>query len=187
MSRQSCRSRLHAACRSMLAGALALFFLLPTVQNAAAMEVERPERTQADTSYYGWLTVPEEDTVARAELPEQGLALTEGQTVSLTLDIPQAGEYAVAVSYHADQNVVLDSTMTVVWAGLPAVKTAVYSLWQDETKEYALDRYGNEVTSLQTTLNTPVEDYVRDSTKHGRSAGSVLPQGGQADGAGVQR
>ena len=31
MSRQSCRSRLHAACRSMLAGALALFFLLPTV------------------------------------------------------------------------------------------------------------------------------------------------------------
>ena len=27
MSRQSCRSRLHAACRSMLAGALALFFL----------------------------------------------------------------------------------------------------------------------------------------------------------------
>ena len=164
MSRQSCRSRLHAACRSMLAGALALFFLLPTVQNAAAMEVERPERTQADTSYYGWLTVPEEDTVARAELPEQGLALTEGQTVSLTLDIPQAGEYAVAVSYHADQNVVLDSTMTVVWAGLPAVKTAVYSLWQDETKEYALDRYGNEVTSLQTTLNTPVEDYVRDST-----------------------
>ncbi len=164
MSRQSCRSRLHAACRSMLAGALALFFLLPTVQNAAAMEVERPERTQADTSYYGWLTVPEEDTVARAELPEQGLALTEGQTVSLTLDIPQAGEYAVAVSYHADQNVVLDSTMTVVWAGLPVVKTAVYSLWQDETKEYALDRYGNEVTSLQTTLDTPVEDYVRDST-----------------------
>lgn len=90
MSRQSCRSRLHAACRSVLAGALALFFLLPAVQNAAAMEVERPERTQADTSYYGWLTVPEEDTVARAELPEQGLALTEGQTVSLTLDIPQA-------------------------------------------------------------------------------------------------
>lgn len=108
MSRQSCRSRLHAACRSMLAGALALFFLLPAVQNAAAMEVERPERTQADTSYYGWLTVPEEDTVAQAELPEQGLALTEGQTVSLTLDIPQTGEYAVAVSYHADQNVVLD-------------------------------------------------------------------------------
>lgn len=90
MSRQSCRCRLHTACRSVLAGALALLFLLPTVQSAAAMEVERPERTQADTAYYGWLTVPEEDTVARAELPEQGLALTEGQSVSLTLDIPQA-------------------------------------------------------------------------------------------------
>lgn len=52
----------------------------------------------------------------------------------------------------------------MAWTGCPAVKTAVYSLWQDETKEYALDRYGNEVTSPQKTLDTPVEDYVRDST-----------------------
>lgn len=187
MSRQSCRCRLHTACRSVLAGALALLFLLPTVQSAAAMEVERPERTQADDSLYGWLTVPEEDTVARAELPEQGLALTEGQSVSLTLDIPQAGEYAVVLSYHADQNVVLDSTMTVAWTGCPAVKTAVYSLWQDETKEYALDRYGNEVTSPQKTLDTPVEDYVRDSTSMDAAPVLFSLEAGQADGAGVQR
>lgn len=90
MSRQSCRSRLHAACRSVLAGALALFFLLPAVQNAAAMEVE-----PAGTDAGGYILLRMADCSGRGYrgaggAAEQGLALTEGQTVSLTLDIPQA-------------------------------------------------------------------------------------------------
>ena len=55
-----------------------------------------------------------------------------------------------------------------------------YGLWQDATKEYALDRYGNEVTPEQVLLDEYVQDYVRNSKSmdkeaihYALSAGSV--------------
>ncbi len=167
MNRQSSVLRRHFRCRGILSVMLVLLLLSPEWPSVSALTVERPERAAADVSYHSWLTVPEEDTVAQAAIPEQGIALKEDQPVSFKLNIPQSGSYALAVVYHTDTDVILDSTLTVSWAdsGIPAVKTAVYSLWQDESKDYALDRYGNEVTSHQVTLENPVEDYVRDSTQ----------------------
>jgi len=42
-----------------------------------------------------------------------------------------------------------------------SVRAEVYSFWQDETKDYALDRYGNEVSPAQVVLAQDVTDYVR--------------------------
>lgn len=153
---------------SVLAFVLVMSTGIPVVSAASSEknEFERPERVSADTSFKGWLTVPEESVVASAKLPKE-VTLAVGEEISLEFDVPKKGSYAVALTYQMVEKTVLDSTMTVTQkdeAGETekSVITKVYSLWQDESKEYQVDRYGNEVTPSQMTLQEDVTDYVRD-------------------------
>lgn len=134
----------------------------------AGEEIKRPERAEWDTTYHSWLTVPEDSVVAFAKLTEEA-TLSVGEEISLEFDIPQKGNYAVALTYQMVEKTVLDSTVTVTQKGetdetSKSVITEVYSLWQDESKEYQIDRYGNEVTPSQVALQEDITDYVRDFT-----------------------
>lgn len=153
---------------------------------AATKNVARPNRPDADTGFYGWLTVPQEAIVAEAQIPEGGISIAPKEEKQFAVTVPKAGNYAIVLTYRTEENVVLDSTVTVCptdgnGKSIGSVMTAVYSLWRDDTKDYALDRYGNEVTPAQKTLETDVTDYVRDhSSVDGDSVSFDFPAGEQS-------
>ncbi len=148
-------------------------------------EIVRPDRGAADTSYRGWLTVPQEDTVAAARIPEGGQNIGMKEEKVFDITVPGAGDYAIALTYTLPEAAVLDSTVTVTQMSaegenIQSVRAEVYSLWQDETKDYALDRYGNEVSPAQVTLSRDVTDYVRSySSADGGATVFHFPEGEQ--------
>ena len=132
----------------------------------ADAEIVRPTRVEADTAYGGWITVPEEDTVATAQISQGGQSIDMKEEKIFDITVPQAGDYAIALTYTLPKAAVLDSTVAVTQLSaegeaIRSVRAEVYSLWQDETKDYDLDRYGNEVSPAQVTLSQDVTDYVR--------------------------
>ena len=138
-----------------------------TAMASSSADMPRPERAEADTAYRGWVTVPEADTVAEAEVPEAGESIGIREEKEFAVTVPAAGDYAVVLTYAMQNNAVLDSTVNVNHLSaegevLQSARAEVYSLWQDETKDYAMDRYGNEVTPAQLTLAQDVTDYVRE-------------------------
>lgn len=129
-------------------------------------EIPRPVRTGADTQYRGWVTVPEESVIAEARVAAGGEAIGFQEEKRFSITVPREGDYALAMTYRMDEPAVLDHTVTVNQLSpqgelTNSVRTEVYSLWQDETKDYPMDRYGNEVSPAQLTLAQPVTDYVR--------------------------
>lgn len=158
--------------KKFLASVLSIVLVMTTgipVVSAASSEkkdFERPERVSADTSFKGWLTVPENSVVASTKLSEE-VTMKVGEEKTLEFDVPKKGTYAITLTYQMVDKTVLDSTVTVTQMDeggetVKSVITKVYSLWQDESKEYQVDRYGNEVTPSQVTLQEDVTDYVRD-------------------------
>ena len=146
-------------------------------------DLPRPDRAEADTSYRGWITVPEEDTVARAEVAEGGVLIGTGEEKRFSVDVPAAGDYAVVLTYAMKEAAVLDATVTVqlqASGNVQSARTEVYSLWCDESKDYALDRYGNEVSPAQVTVDRDVTDYVREySSADGKAVVFHFPAGAQ--------
>lgn len=152
--------------------ALCFSVLLSVVVPVAAVaadggkDLPRPDRAEVDTSYRGWVTVPEEDTVACADVAQGGVSVGMKEEKRFSVTVPEAGDYAIVLKYAMEEAAVLDATVTVsLLSGGDTVQSAraeVYSLWQDETKDYALDRYGNEVSPSQVTLSQDVTDYVRE-------------------------
>ena len=129
-------------------------------------DVPRPDRAEADTAFRGWITVPEADIVASAEVAQGGVTVGIKEEKCFSVAVPEAGDYAIVLTYAMTGNAVLDSTVTVKLlteqgSVTQSARAEVYSLWQDETKDYALDRYGNEVSPSQVTLDRDVTDYVR--------------------------
>lgn len=129
-------------------------------------EIPRPDRAAADTAYRSWVTVPEEDIVAQAEVAEAGESIGIREEKEFPVTVPKAGDYAIVLTYAMKDAAVLDSTVTVSQLSpegtvVQSVRAEVYSFWQDETKDYALDRYGNEVSPAQVVLAQDVTDYVR--------------------------
>ena len=147
--------------------------------------IVRPTRVKADTTYRGWITVPQEDTVAAAQISEGGESIDMKEEKLFDITVPKAGDYSIALTYTLPKAAVLDNTITVTQQStegeaVKSVRAEVYSLWQDETKDYALDRYGNEVSPAQVTLSQDVTDYVRSYS--GADGGPVVfhfPEGAQ--------
>ena len=170
---------------------LIMSFAAPNVSEVSST-VQRPSRhSQSDTSYRGWITIDENMFVATSsaaqmtvkegcpEITEETALLKPGDSVDVEITIPETGDYAVVLEYKMIDGRLLDSTAEVTVAE-HTVLTGVYGLWQDATKEYALDRYGNEVTPEQVLLDEYVQDYVRNSKSmdkeaihYALSAGSV--------------
>ena len=110
--------------------------------------------------------MPEEDIVAQAEVAEAGESIGIREEKEFPVTVPKAGDYAIVLTYAMKVAAVLDSTVTVSQLSpegtvVQSVRAEVYSFWQDETKDYALDRYGNEVSPAQVVLAQDVTDYVR--------------------------
>mgnify|MGYP003289870345 CR=1 FL=1 len=161
-----------AVCITVL---LSIVIAVMAVTGNSEEEVPRPVRAGADTSYRGWLTVSEENLVAAAEIAQSGESIGIKEEQCFTVSIPKSGDYTVVLTYAMEKPAVLDSTVTVrqlnaKGACVQSARAEVYSLWQDETKDYALDRYGNEVSPSQVVLAQDVTDYVREYSSADGSA-----------------
>ena len=127
--------------KKFLASVLSIVLVMTTgipVVSAASSEkkdFERPERVSADTSFKGWLTVPENSVVASTKLSEE-VTMKVGEEKTLEFDVPKKGTYAIALTYQMVDKTVLDSTVTVTQMDeggetVKSVITKVYSLWQE--------------------------------------------------------
>lgn len=159
----------------------------PSVKTIAAAteEAPRPVREEADTAYRGWISVAEEDIVAEEILESLGADIGIKEEKIFDISVPKAGDYAILLTYAMKEAAVLDSTVTVNQLSadgsiVQSARTEVYSLWQDETKDYALDRYGNEVSPSQFALKEDVTDYVREySSVNGEAVAFHFEEGVQ--------
>lgn len=141
---------------------LALCIGVTVLLSDSGEKILRPTRVEADTQFSQWITIPQEDTVAVAEISQGGQSIGMKEEKTFDVTVPEAGDYAIALTYSLPKAAVLDNTVTVtLLSGEASVRAEVYSLWQDETKAYATDRYGNEVSPAQLTLSQDVTDYVR--------------------------
>lgn len=148
-------------CKKIIASAVIAAMLLPQLCSIRIL-AEEPERERDSSSYYnGWTAIDEDQIAAQAGLTEEGVVLQEGTAQAFSLDIPQAGDYWLAVEYETLEDVTLESTLLVSFGGTE-VRTRVISLWQDAGETYKTDRYGNELPSDQETRGEPLLDYVRD-------------------------
>lgn len=169
--------------------AVAMCFAVPGISLAASGDDIRPWRTQLDTSYRGWMTIDNDDIVAKAtpadmtvregepDISEETVLMQPGDSVDIKIAVPKAGEYSVVLEYKVTDGRMLDSAVEVT-AAEQKVHTTVYGLWQDKSKDYSTDRYGNEVTPEQVLLDEYVEDYVRNSKSMNREMVQFsFPQG----------
>ena len=68
-----------------LVGALCVFLLaavcVPVVGviRDSGKGIQRPERAEADTAFRGWVTIPEGDVIAQADIPQGGQSLSMQQ------------------------------------------------------------------------------------------------------------
>lgn len=151
---------------------LLILLTITTCSVSAASNQNGPTRTKADTSFRGWVNVLPENVVTEVVFmkdSENGISVSSGAEISAKVNISTSGKYALALTWRADSEVIFDSTAAVSIIDengneSEVVNTRIYSLWQDKSKDYALDRYGNEITSEQIVLEQNVTDYVRDYT-----------------------
>lgn len=129
---------------------------------------------QTDTQYHGmWMSIPEEDIVqsvspsgmrvagASEAMPSDEYFLLEaGKTLSVSLSVPADGDYSVALTYQRSQHMISDSSAQASLAG-EEYRVSLYSIWTDNSKEYSLDRFNNEMPPTQVAEQTFHTDYLR--------------------------
>lgn len=114
---------------------------------------------QAQNHSY-WVQIPQEDVLDRYTV---NAPVAAGHSVQVPLQVPQAGDYALAVTYQTVGNTIVQATITVQ-LDTTQIKSYVNGVWCDESKAYILDRYDNEVTPSQVKVDVYVTDYIRDCT-----------------------
>ena len=164
--------------KSILVSALLLAFLLSGA-GAMIISIEGQSftfkrRITADTSLINWIDCDGLNIVASADVnnmekqegtpvfEKENACLQPGESVSIEVFVPAEGDYAILLEYKVLDGQMENSTATVT-VGNQTVNTFIYGLWQDETKIYNHDRYGNEVTPNQRFLDEYVTDYVRNA------------------------
>ena len=115
-----------------------------------------------------WVNIPLDDIVTECDLSTaknggEAAFLGAGESLTLPVQVPSDGSYALALTYQTVGNTIVQSTVTVT-VDTTTVKSYVNGVWYDESKAYILDRYNNEVTPSQKKLGVFVTDYVRDCT-----------------------
>lgn len=147
-------------------------FLLTVAAMSKELYVRGPESQidcqQAALEVQYWVNIPKEDIAAECDLTEritdgEGFLLPAGEKLSLPVQVPADGSYAVALTYQTVGNTIVQGTVTVT-VDTVTVKSYINGVWYDESKAYILDRYNNEVTPAQKKLDVYVTDYIRDCT-----------------------
>lgn len=128
---------------------------------AQEAEATAPGELEPALYHTSW-AVPEEDTVVEDITFSGGYGrLPIGQEETLELSVPEDGDYILLLTYQADRDIVLRSSLTVGLEGQECT-TQLFSVWRDVSKQYGTDRYGNQILPKQTAVDEPVDDYVRD-------------------------
>ncbi len=157
--------RIIAIITSICLVAVLIALPLQTLGAVTAAGVVRPKRAEADSSYKGWITIPEESVIYKTDESDALIKADESNT--FTVEVPKKGKYFIAFTYKPQESVMLDSDCKVELIANDEIKQSfnspIYSLWQDTSKDYQLDRYGNEVTPAQKDMGAYITDYLRDA------------------------
>ncbi|MDY0276498.1 MAG: extracellular solute-binding protein [Acholeplasma sp.] len=95
----------------------------------------------------------DEDDGYDSQIGSNFLTLVSDDIAKYTIDIDQAGFYYIGLNYRVDEVTLNDITVSVtinnktLYDEMSSIIIPLY--WQDETKEYQTDRYGDEVISNQ--------------------------------------
>lgn len=144
-----------AAAAVIAAASVGIAFTQPPVQ-AKASETIFP------SDFKGWYALPENSGSAAVGL-DSPAELAPGVTNSFTVDVPEDGDYILALTYRSESDIVLKSTLTAELAGQSCM-TQVTSVWRDEDETYPTDSYGNELPAGQITIQQDITDIVRDQS-----------------------
>lgn len=124
------------------------------------------EAAEAGNGY--WISVKTEDIVTVCEASDDENAdgdvwnIGQGDTVSIPFEISKAGKYALLLEYQTTGQTIVQSDISVS-VDDRQVSNNINGVWCDESKDYILDRYENEVTPQQVKIDVYARDYVRDS------------------------
>lgn len=120
-----------------------------------------------------WVRIPEEELIDTYDVQDMqaqgtaamaqtdGMKLPAGAGVSVALNVPQTGDYALALTYKTLDNTIAQRTLSVLLNGTD-IKSNISGIWCDSGKAYALDRFNNEVTPGQVKVDAFATDYVRN-------------------------
>lgn len=146
-------------CACLLAGSVHVALAASGNASADRVLAEKPET---------WLTLDGDRTAAVLEIPQDQQRLDAEESRSFSLPLDAAGDYYIALTYRTERELIIKNDVTVTAGGQSCVHQ-IYTLWQDATKEYSTDRFGNESPAGQTALDMDVTDYVRPLTSIDKS------------------
>lgn len=95
-------------------------------------------------------------------VPGKAAQAKVNQGLSISLSVPSAGDYRLALRYEMPKQAVETQTLSVAACGITTVCQLRF-LWTDATGTYPTDRYGNELVAEQKLLPVPVTDFLRDN------------------------
>ncbi len=154
---------------------------LQTLGAVTAAGVVRPKRADADVSYKGWVEISKDDILYKTESEEVLIKAEENS--DFVIDVSEEGKYLLAFTYKPKESVMLDSDckIEIITENETAksFNSPIYSLWQDSSKDYQLDRYGNEVTPAQKDMDSYITDYLRDAASVSAAPVEVQLEAGQ--------
>jgi len=81
--------------------------------------------------------------------------------ITLDIGVP-TGQYMIAMTYMPTSPMITRGSMTVSVDG-NAQQVQLSSIWADDSKEYATDRFGHEIIPTQITRQTPHTDFLASS------------------------
>lgn len=97
-------------------------------------------------------------------------ASAAGETLDFSVTVDAAGEYALRLTYRIDEASMQDATVAVSING--QVQSAAHekivlpAMWQDDTQDYAVNRYGNDLYPMPQHLAETQTYALRESTYH---------------------
>jgi len=91
----------------------------------------------------------------------EGLMIPVDGKIDIQMGIPDDGKYLIALEYKVASNKVLKNTITLSWNNDNLI-VPVQAIWEDQTKNFPKDRYGNEVVPQQQMYDQMHVEYVTD-------------------------
>lgn len=96
-----------------------------------------------------------------AQYNNEGISLSIDASVEFTFKIPNTSKYNIILEYRIDSDKVLKNTGSLSWDN-KEVLISLPSLWQDNTKNYEKDRYGNDIIPEQKMLDGMHFEYAKE-------------------------
>ena len=119
-----------------------------------------------------WLQIEDRDVMAR-QVFEGGRLLAQNEVLEVSLDLPAAGDYRVALVYEQTDYPTFGNSGEIRVNDKTAALT-LGGVWYDLYKERQLDRYGNETISNSAFATGKITQFLSGDTDYDR-VDSVYP------------